>query len=242
MSTYREQVYLILDELKGISDDFSYTEDHIMYLLDKYRAFVLQKKYSDIKKPISESNYQTLCLDLEEYDLPDSGYCKSTYLKSTKKLPFVLGIGSQKIYPINYFKSNITFVSRDRFKYVGHNKYLQNIIYATIGEDGYLYLSSSNPQFKYLEQTKFTGIFENAKEAAKLNCFEDGDSICDVLDMKYPLEESLIPAVNELVLKELTGAIYKPNDIQNNANDDLADLASFIRRNMKSQLTKQIDE
>ena len=56
MSTYREQVYLILDELKGISDDFSFTEEHIMYLLDKYRAFVLSQKYGDIKKEIAETD------------------------------------------------------------------------------------------------------------------------------------------------------------------------------------------
>ena len=35
MSTYRELVYLVLDELKGTSDDFTYTEDHIIFLLNK---------------------------------------------------------------------------------------------------------------------------------------------------------------------------------------------------------------
>ena len=50
MSTYRELVYLVLDELKGTSDDFTYTEDHIIFLLNKYRAFLLKQKYSDIRK------------------------------------------------------------------------------------------------------------------------------------------------------------------------------------------------
>ena len=64
MSTYRELVYMVLDELKGISDDFTYTEDHIIFLLNKYRAFILKQRYSDVKKFIPESNYQTICLDL----------------------------------------------------------------------------------------------------------------------------------------------------------------------------------
>lgn len=30
--TYREAVYLVLDELKGMSDDFTYTEEHVAFL------------------------------------------------------------------------------------------------------------------------------------------------------------------------------------------------------------------
>ena len=52
MNTYKELVYMCLDELKGSSDDFTYTEDHIVFLLTKYRVFLLKQRYSDIKKPI----------------------------------------------------------------------------------------------------------------------------------------------------------------------------------------------
>ena len=41
-STYRELVYLVLDELKLVSDDSSFTEDHVIYLLDRYRPFLLK--------------------------------------------------------------------------------------------------------------------------------------------------------------------------------------------------------
>ena len=60
-------VFMVLDELKGMSDDFTFTEDHIIFLLGKFRAFLLkQRYYSDVKKAISESNYQTICLELIE--------------------------------------------------------------------------------------------------------------------------------------------------------------------------------
>ena len=36
MTTYKSLIYLVLDELKLFSDDASYTEDHILYLIDKY--------------------------------------------------------------------------------------------------------------------------------------------------------------------------------------------------------------
>lgn len=35
MSTYAELVYMVLDEIKGMSDDFTFNEDHVIFLLDK---------------------------------------------------------------------------------------------------------------------------------------------------------------------------------------------------------------
>ncbi len=107
------------------------------------------------------------------------------------------------------------------------------------GPDGYLYLKSSNPQLYYLEEIKFTGVFSDAEEASELEC-EQSES-CDILDKEFPLEDALIPPLTELVTKELSGAIYKPEDSENNAMDDLANLANFIARNVKSNLQKQIE-
>ena len=42
MSTYRELVYLVLDELKLVSDDSTFTEDHVVFLLNRYRTFLLK--------------------------------------------------------------------------------------------------------------------------------------------------------------------------------------------------------
>jgi hypothetical protein len=40
--TWRQAMYMVLDEIKGMSDDFTYTEEHIMFLLGKYRTFILK--------------------------------------------------------------------------------------------------------------------------------------------------------------------------------------------------------
>lgn len=88
----------------------------------------------------------------------------------------------------------------------------------------------------YLEKVKFTGVFSDAEEASKLEC-EQAES-CDILDQEFPLEDAIIPPLIELIVKELSGAIYKPEDSENNAADDLA---SFIARNAKSNLQKQIE-
>lgn len=223
MSTYRELVYLILDELKGTSDDFTYTEEHIMFLLSTYRAFLLKQRYSDVKKQMPESNYQTICLDLIEVPAICGEPCEGeNYLRSANRIPFTMQIGAPRVYPIDYYQGDIAFVSRDRMRYVGYNRYLQNIIYCSIAPDGYLYFKSQNPQFLYLEKVKFSAIFQNALEASQLQCpDENGNKICDILDMEFPIEEALVAPLVELIVKELGNAVNNPDDEENNAKDDL---------------------
>lgn len=228
MSTYKELVYICLDELKLHSDDAVFTEDHVIFLLNKYRVFLLKQRYSDIKKQIPESNYQTICLDLIEVPAISGEPCEGgSYLRSKEKIPFLMKIGNPKVYPVDYYQGEITYVSRERMRYVGYNKYLQNIIYASLGPDNYLYFKSFNPQFLYLEKVRITGIFEDTLAASELQCpDESGDIVCDVLDREFPIENALIPPLIQLVVEELTKAEYKPEDKENNSDDDLSEVAS----------------
>ena len=228
MSTYKELVYMCLDELKLYSDDALYTEEHIMFLLGKYRTFLIKQRYSDVKKQIPESNYQTICLDLIEVPAISGESCEGgSYLRSKEKIPFLMKIGNPRVYPIDYYQGEITYVSRDRMRYVGYNKYLQNIIYASLGPDNYLYFKSFNPQFLYLEKVRMTGIFEDTLAASELQCpDENGNIVCDVLDREFPIENALIPPLIQLVVEELTKAEYKPEDKENNSDDDLSEVVS----------------
>ena len=53
---YKDIVYMVLDEIKSTSDDAFFTEEHVLLLVNNYRNFILKQRYSDIKKPIPESN------------------------------------------------------------------------------------------------------------------------------------------------------------------------------------------
>lgn len=227
MNTYGQLVYMVIDELKGDSDDFTYTEDHVIFLLNNYRAFLLKQRYSDIKKPMPESNYQTLCMETMEVPAIAGVPCEGgSYLRTVNKVPFTMKIGNPRVYPVDFYQgSNITFISRERMKYVGYNKYMQNIIYCSLGPDNYLYFTSSNPQFLYLENIKFTAVFEDAKAASELECTPEDGKACDIIDKVFPIEESLVPTLIELVVKELKPATYSPADELNNANDDLDNVA-----------------
>ena len=235
MSTYREIVYMVNDELKFVSDDSHFTEEHILYLVDRFRSFLLKQRYSDVRKEIPESNYQTICIDLEEvYGFPSlaSAPCSSNrYLRSTKPIPYMMSVGSRLITTIDFFNGNINYVDSERFQYTGHNKYLRNQAYGTIAPDSHLYLKSNNSQFYYLKKIKLTGIFEDSTALIGLQCPSiDGSTTCDIMDMQFPLEESLVPPLIELVVKELSAFKYQPRDTENNSNDDLSDIATFLRQ------------
>lgn len=217
--TYREIVHLILDELKITSDDSIFNQDHVIFLLGKYRAFLLKQRYTtDIKRIVPESNYQTICLDLKEVPAISGEECEGgSYLRSVNKIPTLLPIGNPKVYPIDYYQGNITYISRERMRYVGYNKWLSNIIYCSLGPDNYLYFKSSNPQYMYLEKVRLTGVFEDID--IESSCEED--TTCDILDKEFPIEAALTPAIIELVVKELRTAEFTPTDEINNADDTM---------------------
>ena len=240
MSTFREIVYMCSDQLKLSSDDTFFTNDHILYLLKKYRGLYLSQKYKDVKIEIPESNYQTICLDLIQVPAISGEPCEGgTFLRTKNKIPSLMTVGITKVYPVDYYAGDITLVSRERMKYVGYNRWLQNIIYCSIAPDGYMYFKSFNPQYLHLENVKITGIFEDIDEVEELSCNKE-DS-CDILDRKFPIEEALIPQLIDTVVKFMTSGLYKPEDTGNNANDDLSTMMAFIRKNMKSNLQKQIE-
>lgn len=226
----KEIVHMCLDLLKGFSDDYSYTEDHIIFLIKQYRAFLIKKekdKDRNSQDIASEFEYQQICLDLEKVPAIDGEPCTGGYyLRTTKKIPKILEGTQPRIYPLDFYQGiNISYVSRDRMRYVGTNPYLQNIIYTSIGPDLHLYLNSTNPQFLYLKKLRINAVFEDMDEAAGLLCDSDGeDQSCDVMDMVFPIRDYLVPPLIELVVKALTMADrIKPDEV-NNAKDDTPDL------------------
>lgn len=217
MNTFRHMTYMILDELKGNSDDFSFTEDHIIYLLTKYRAFLLRQKYNDVRKQVSGSNYQVLPLSLIEVPAISGEPCEGgDYLRSSIKIPELINIGVPSVYPADFFQGQITLISNERMRYIGYNKYLKNIIYCSIAPDNYLYFKSANPQFLYLEKANLSGVFQDITEViGHLDNVE-----CDMLDNEFPIEDSLVMPLINIIVKELVQLSRIPADNENNAKDD----------------------
>lgn len=226
----KELVYSILDLAKAAtSDDSFFTEEHVIFLCKKYRAFLIKKEQDKEKSSTdiaSEFEYQQICLDLEKVPAIDGEPCTGGYyLRTTKPIPKILEGTLPRVYPIDYYQgTNISFVSRDKMRHIGTNKYLRNIIYSSIAPDLHLYLNSQNSQFLYMKKLRISAVFEDVDAASELLCDSDGNpDSCDVLDMEFPIREYLVPPLIELVVKELTGSAFIKSDVVNNAKDDLAD-------------------
>lgn len=241
MSTWREIVYECLDEIKAISDDSTVTEEHVIFLANQYRSFLLeQKRKAEKESELSQANYQVICLTLEQADAIDGlDYCNDLLLRSVEEIPDTITKESSAVYTADRWATRIAYITKERFKFVGYNKWLKNITYVTLGEDNHLYFKSSNPQFLYLTEAKMSAIFDDAEKAAELACDEEGKP-CDILDQDFPMESSLIPQMLEFLVKELTAFEWHQQDDANNANDDLGDLMTYLRQNVKSDLAKQL--
>lgn len=243
MAKYKEIVYMVLDEIRAISDDSTITEEHVLFLMKQYRAVLLQQKIlKEGSNSLLQSNQQEVCLTLEKTQaIPGLDYCNDIYLKSKEEIPALIEGAETYVYPVDQFSAYFKFVDKNRFKYVGYNKYMANIIYVTLGIDNHLYFKGLNPQFSYLNSAKLVGVFEDNEKASELQCIKD-DETCDIMDKDFPLQSDLIPQLIQQIVQELLAAEYRPEDNNNNAKDDLSDLASFVRQNMKSNLAKQITE
>ena len=225
MQTYGELVYLILDELKLVSDDRVYEEEHIITLINQYRNLLLKQRYSDVRKEIPITNLQSIDIELENVTSDDKNVYTGIYLKSKNIVPSMLNLNAQTLAKVSssfdHWQGEFTFVDYMQFKYTGYNRWLNSIIYVTIGPDGLLYLKSENPQFLYLKSIKLSSIFENPLEIVSLIDPINETNNKSVLDIQIPIEANLIPLIKEMILKELNSSVYKPADENNNANDDL---------------------
>lgn len=227
MSTYREVAYMVLDELKLVSDDASFTQEHVVWLASNYRSMLLKQHYKDIKKDIPESNYQTICIDLEKVEALPGFPCEGGYmLKSVQEIPATITSASTQVYPMHYYAGeHISFVSMNRMKYTGYNRWTKNITFASLGPDNHLWMKGQNPQFLYMKKAMVTGVFDDATKAAELACDKEGNH-CDMLDSEFPLESALLPTLVELCVKELSGSVYRPEDYHNNSGDDFGKMSA----------------
>lgn len=227
-STYREIIYTILDKYKLLSDDVYFTEEHIVFLMKKVRSFLLAKKAKEDGALEEEDNKQTICLDLELANLLQGATCGAAYLRTTKALPRVMEGSTPRVMLLDSFHDlNPTFVSVERFKFVGNNKWLSNFIYCTLGPDEKLYFKSANPQHVYIKKIQIRAVFNDPYEAAKLacelnTCCEEKE--CDILETEFPLEDQLIIPLIDGVVTELGNDIFTPQDTTNNASDDIQGL------------------
>jgi len=233
MATFGEMIYSVLDIMKERSDDAYYTEEHVLFLVSKIRALLLERKYKNTRnstyQEMSPENMQQICLNLEPASQLPMG-CGGNWLRSVEEVPATLNVSEPKVYlGTDMVQSIVCYIPLQRMPYVGYNKWLQNIVYVSRSQDGHLYMSGKNPRFLYLTQAKMEAAFADPEKAAQLSCDPDGNG-CDILSQEFPLEQALIPQCIEMTVQELLGSRYAPEDKENDAKDNLGEAAVAAAR------------
>lgn len=215
---------MVLDELKLFSDDSSFTQEHVIFLADKYRAFIIEQALRSKRfYEIPDSDYQEICLDLEK---ATGALACQGMLRSIQEIPTIMDVGLTKVYPVEYFSAApiFTWVSTERFPYVGGGKWKENFVYVSESPSGRIYIKSRNGFLDGLKKLRLYAVFYDTVAAAELSCKTCGKS-CDVLDSDFPIDEHFVPGLIQYLVQELGGKVYLPNDRINNAHDDLAGAA-----------------
>lgn len=236
MTTYNEIIYLILDLIKGNSDDFYLNEHHIAFLLNKYKGSLLTQKYSKDYSKIDPSNFQNICISLSK----DSD-CEDIILKSSSPIPPYIGELSIYTPPFN----KVIYVSNDRFKYTGSGKFGQRMIYSTLLPNRMLYIKSRNHQLSYLKSITVSGVFlELIPNSLSCDNSSKDNECLDIYDTPFVIEEGLFPMLIQMVLNDLLQSAYRSPDRFNNGRDDLPDIYSLsqaIARALRNKGNKDED-
>lgn len=187
--TYGEIVYMCLDEIKAMSDDSYVTEDHIVFLMSKYRSHLLRQKYDKTNMPVAQSNYQTVQVDKQ---IP-------LYIMEIAKPQILVSVTD----PYLHYEE-FEYVPYKRYKYTGNNKYTSSLNRATITPEGAVKTSVGD------QTITVTAVLD------------DMLSYGYTMDERCPIEDDLVAGVIELVVKDVLGIAYRPEDKINNGSDDLS--------------------
>lgn len=229
---------MIMDQNKLSSDDSFIEPSHIVFMLSKIRAYFLKEKYGKLKSQVSQSNFQTVTIGVHP-ESNVSGCSSFATLKSNEKVPNLLLLNNYEglVQVSTGFGSpaTISYVNANRFSSVGYDRWQQNVIYATIGPDSYLYIKANDSDILNLTSVSMTAVFEDIAAANELIASDNCEEVCDPMDNSFPLEEGLITPVLTMTAQQVYQDATKPSDKINNSTDDLSDIYNYVSRIIKEK-------
>ena len=83
-----------------------------------------------------------------------------------------------------------------------------------------------NSNFRYLESVTIKALFEDIDKMSLLDAEACG---CDIMDIRFPLENAWLNTLVNLVVNDLIRGINMLRDNQNDAADDTDQLARMIQ-------------
>ena len=224
--TNREFITIIRNYFSGgpISNSFSLSPREVLFYLEKSRAKVL---YDDIlaKRFISNHNKQTICVPLEEVqenycDCSDQDKKACFVLKSKCPIPklinntiFAIDSTNGKLQHEVVFANQVKYKRESRIEANATKTY---VFFRTLSDGTYLYLINN----EFIEKVILEALFEEPRDANEYKCCENKKPTCNPLDETFYIDDRLVPMVQDMTIKFISGARSTPNDLLNNDIDD----------------------
>lgn len=224
--TNREFINSIRNYFSGgpISNSFSLSPREVLFYLEKSRAKVL---YDDIlaKRFISNHNKQTICVPLEEVH---ENYCDCTegekkacyVLRSKCPIPKLINNTIFAVDSVNgKLQHEVVFANQVKYKResrIPANALKTYVFFRTLDDGTYLYLINND----FIERVIVEALYEEPRAANDYMCCEDRKKICNPLDETFYIDDRLVPIVQEMAIKFISGSRGIPNDLINNDTDD----------------------
>ena len=214
-------IYDIREALRQFSDDSDITDDYISFLIDDTRALLLRQKYNAPGSIIPFSIRQRLHVDLELSD--DNVFISiDKILRSVDPIPrLVESFNFMNHFWVDsgsYVNIKFVYVTPERFPFVGYNKWLQDVVYVTIGQDYRLYFQSANLKHRLLDKVRVYSIFENPKTAWEASADYNPNQTFEN-DVIYPIDLDMWVTMKEIILKQMIATLQIPQDKNNNADE-----------------------
>lgn len=219
-TTLREMIYDVKERLNIYSDDNTFSDEHIAFMIKQKRAKLLKYYISNLRKEVSFDAKQEICLNLEYVD------CKQgiDMLQSKESLPSIIETTGrnliQNISLPSLASKWINVIGYERIPYLTGGRFNGKQIYITVSPDRKVLVYSLAGNHLLLEQLKAFILAEDPEEAEKLSC--NTDDTCDFYDKPYPNEASLNDQIKNEIVQELTMKYRIPVDLSNDTNDNTA--------------------
>ena len=218
-------IYDIRESLNQTTDDNTFSDEYLSYLIGIYRAEILKNELNNFQRITNVSNIQSFCLELEEisqYDCIINIDCE-TILRSKQPLPSLIkthiGTSLTSVRPIDRTAKNFTYIDESRLSFLSNSKFGKSIYYF-IGSDLHIYLVSKSDAHKLMKCINISGIFADPLELSEYkNCCgcEDTEDTCfDILETDYAVSSDQLSSIVTLIAQRLISKLQVPND---NAND-----------------------
>jgi len=204
-----EVVYDIKEAIRSLSSDSTFTDRYILQVVDNFRAKYIRQHQARNPGESKRAYTQTLFVSMEEVDVAYDNFSfnlGNTILKSTKKIPSIIGktfLKDVTVSPIDRISSEITYMDKSRAIFASK---ISNEIISFLDDDSFLFCNSNNNLFKSLKNLAFTAILENPTDIVEFNELSDRD-------IEYPIPFHLWSLLKPEILEYFTRIMNIPTDI-----------------------------